>query len=146
MLLKIRGAGTSDVTLAIPCQAPTPTDQPVAALPAAPQFDVVDLVDRMMGSEDLARRVVGIFIDEMPGQLAALHRAVSRANANDTRMIAHSIKGAAANVGGECVRQLAAELEKVGAAGNLEAAAELLPVLDERFQSLRPVMQEFRKQ
>jgi CheY-like chemotaxis protein len=118
-----------------------------ATVQAAPSnacaFDKEDFIERLMGNESLARRVAGTFINSMPEQLAALASAIQSFDAPATRLAAHSIKGAAANVGGTAVRELAAKLEKMGEAGEMESAAAVLPQLDATFQSLKPVMQRF---
>jgi signal transduction histidine kinase/DNA-binding response OmpR family regulator len=106
-------------------------------------FDEEDFVERLMGNEAMARRVAGTFINTMPEQLAALANAIRSFDAPAARLAAHSIKGAAANVGGTAIRDLAAKLEKLGESGELESAAEFLPELDATFQSLKPVMQRF---
>jgi len=79
-------------------------------------FDSSELVDRMMGDEDLARLVVTTFIEDVSLQLAALRQALGSSNAPALQMGAHSIKGAAANVGEPSLRTIAARLEKLGEA------------------------------
>jgi signal transduction histidine kinase/CheY-like chemotaxis protein len=109
------------------------------------QFDEDDLVERLMGNRDLARRVAGAFIDSMPEQLAALANAIDRSDAREVAAVAHSIKGAAANVGGVAVRDLASRLEKLGASGVLASASEVMPELAVTFQSLKPAIERFRQ-
>jgi two-component system sensor histidine kinase/response regulator len=133
----IAGVGASALT-APTSIAPSPVEPPEEC-----QFDEADFVERLMGNESLAKRVAGAFIDTMPDQLAALDSAIRSFDAPATRLAAHSIKGAAANVGGVAVRELASKLEKMGEAGALDSAAEALPELHATFQSLKPVMQRF---
>lgn len=97
-----------------------------------------------MGDEDLARLIVATFIDDMPRQLAALELALGSGDATAMRMGAHSIKGAAANVGEPSLRAIAAQLEKMGEAGDLQSAIAVLPELSSVFESLRPHLQRFR--
>ncbi len=106
-------------------------------------FDGSELVDRMMGDEDLARLVVATFIEDMPRQLAALAQALGSADAPAMQMGAHSIKGAAANVGEPSLRAIAAQLEKLGEAGDLQSVIAILPELSSVFESLRPHLQHF---
>ncbi len=121
----------------------TPPAAPVSTLENNCQFDEGDLIERLMGNEDLARRVAATFINTMPEQLAALAVAIRSFDAPATRLAAHSLKGAAGNVGGVAVRDLASKLEKLGESGELESAAGFLPELDATFQNLKPVMQRF---
>ena len=55
---------------------------------------------------------------------------------------AHTIKGAAASVGGEAVRMAAAEMEQIARDGNLENMRRLLPELKERAAGLTRAMRE----
>jgi PAS domain S-box-containing protein len=123
------------------------TTKTTVSLPPEPaldcNFDKEDFVERLMGNEKLARRVAATFITSMPQQLTALATAIKSFDGPATRLAAHSIKGAAANVGGSAIRELAAKLEKMGESGEMESAAEVLPALDASFQALRPVIQRF---
>jgi CheY-like chemotaxis protein/HPt (histidine-containing phosphotransfer) domain-containing protein len=113
--------------------------QPVAAVavpgaepsrPAiAPAFNGGELLERMMGNEDLARRVVRRFLSDAPQQLANLAEAVSRSDAEAARLAAHSLKGAAANVGGALVSATAKRVEMMGKSGDLTGASQLIPEL-----------------
>lgn len=94
-----------------------------------PIFDVEDLLERLMGNTDLAGQVLATFLSTMPGDLAALAQAVSRSDAKSTRLAAHSIKGAAANVGGMRLTELARRMEALGRAADIEGARHLLPEL-----------------
>jgi CheY-like chemotaxis protein len=110
---------------------------------AAAGFDGNDLIERLMGSENLARRVASRFLEDMPRQLIALSQALTGADAESARRLAHSIKGAAANVSVEPVRGLAERLEELGKEGRLADAAELLPELVSTFDGLIPAMRRF---
>jgi len=111
--------------------------------PGAVAFDQEDLVERLMGNEDLARRIARGFVDDMPNQLALLAQAVSNFDAPAVRMVAHSIKGAAANVGGLEMREVAWKLEQTGGAADLVAAAAALPELSASFERAKPIFEKF---
>jgi signal transduction histidine kinase/DNA-binding response OmpR family regulator/HPt (histidine-containing phosphotransfer) domain-containing protein len=109
-----------------------------------PLFDPQGFIDRLMGNEALARRAAAAFVDSFPRQLAALADAIGRSDARGVAVTAHSLKGAAANVGVEPVRGLASRVEKLGVEGSLDAAVDLLPELAASFDSLKPVIEDFR--
>jgi HPt (histidine-containing phosphotransfer) domain-containing protein len=96
-----------------------------------------------MGDDEMARRVVAKFLGDMPRQLAALSQAISSADGSAVRMAAHSIKGAAANVGGIEVRDAAWKLEQLGKAGDLGPAASVLGDLSASLERVRPLMERF---
>jgi HPt (histidine-containing phosphotransfer) domain-containing protein len=112
-------------------------------LPDPLTFDAGDFVERLMGNEDLAGRVARAFLASMPGQLAALSKAIDRADAHATTLTAHSIKGAAANVSGDTLREAASMLEKLGESGALASAPPVLAELEAAYRALQRELQRF---
>jgi CheY-like chemotaxis protein/HPt (histidine-containing phosphotransfer) domain-containing protein len=119
----------------------TPLEE--ATGPDKSQFDADELIERLMGNSVLARRVAGAFIDSMPRELLALSNAIANSDAPAIALTAHSIKGAAANVGGVAVSEVAAKLESFGKTGAIVAASDVLPELEATFQALKPEIQRF---
>lgn len=118
-------------------------EPPVATPEDKSTFDEDDLVERMMGNEELAKRVAAAFVDGMPDQLIALANAIGRSDGPATMQAAHSIRGAAANAGGVAVRDLALKLEQSGVTGAVASGSEVLPDLTASFQALRPAVRRF---
>jgi two-component system, sensor histidine kinase and response regulator len=127
-----------------PATPPPAAPPPDAAPPAAPlvEFDEEDLLDRLSGSEQLAQRVVRIFLTDMPLQLAALAAAVNSGDSAAVRHGAHAIRGAAANAGGVRIRELAWQMEQAGSAGE-PVPEPALRELSESFARTREAMQRF---
>ena len=113
------------------------------AAPAPPQaFDRDGLLERLTGDTELAHRVVSGFLGEMAGQLAALAEAVGGADPNPVRLIAHSIKGAAANAGGVGLTEVARNMELLAKTGDLEGTRRLLPELTAGLERFRGEVKE----
>lgn len=106
-------------------------------------FDPEDLIDRMMGNEILARRIVGVFLEDTPRQLMALSDALQREDASLGSRIAHSIRGAASNAGGDAIVSMVREIECECIDGNLDQAKHRMPELEEQFKRLRPLLESF---
>jgi HPt (histidine-containing phosphotransfer) domain-containing protein len=106
-------------------------------------FDREDLIDRMMGNEDVARRVVNRFVTDMPAQLMALSKAIADTDHDKTHLLAHSIKGAASNVSGRAVTRAAAEIEAAARNGDMLRAEGVLPGLTVEFDRLNAAFCEF---
>jgi two-component system, sensor histidine kinase and response regulator len=104
--------------------APIPLSVPSAISLA---FDQEDFIERMMGNEVLAKRILRGFVNEIPRQIALLAEAVKNLDGAAVRLAAHSIKGAAANVGALEMRESAWKLEQTGASGDLTGAASTRP-------------------
>ena len=95
-----------------------------------------------MGDEDLAREVIGEFLNDIPRQIEALKRCLGLADASSAWRQAHLLKGAAATVGGDALHALALEMENDGKAGKLEALAAHMDDLERQFLRLKEAMTE----
>ncbi len=102
-----------------------------------PVFDRDALLDRLMGDQELAMGILSGFLQETPAQINALRLALTQGDANSVRRWAHTIKGAAGNVGAMLLREKAALLEQVAKAGELEQARELLKGLESSWEAFR---------
>ena len=115
----------------------------VTAAASSKAFDHRDFIDRLMGNQQLARRILRGFVEDMPRQIARLAQAVSEGDAGRVRLVAHSIKGAASSVCGLEVQEVARNLEQMGRSGDLTAVAAALAELSASFERVRPVMESF---
>ncbi len=107
-------------------------------------FDEAALMKRLMGDRDLARTLVGSFLEDIPKQLAALESHLNAGDAAAAERQAHSITGAAATVGSDAVRRVASEMEQAGRAGDLQEMSVRLSELAEQFQAAGKAMQNMK--
>ena len=134
-------------------QYPAAGEAPAAlrvAVPQAPKaegsaviFNQEIFLRRMMGDEEFARSVAVGFLQDLPKLLAGLKERVAQQDLELTWKQAHKMKGSAANVGGEALKEAAFEVEKAGKAGNLAAVAEWMPELELQSARLREVLQQW---
>ena len=96
-----------------------------------------------MGDEDLARRLVGRFLTDMPAQLAALSDAIGSADTSGGLLLAHSIRGAAANVSGDSMSGIASRIEAAMREGDIQMAGELLSGLGSEFEQAGAALRRF---
>jgi HPt (histidine-containing phosphotransfer) domain-containing protein len=106
-------------------------------------FDQEEFDEYIMGNEELARHILRRFLDDLPVQIARLAQAVSDGDAQQVRLAAHAIKGAAASVSGRQIRDASWKLEQQGRDGNLTAAAASLTELWASVERARPLMESF---
>ncbi len=102
-----------------------------------PIFDKAALADRLMGDEESIGMVINTFLESTPQQIEALTGHAGVGNTESVHQQAHSIKGAAAAVGGEAMRRVAFEIEKAGRAGDMERVKTMIPQLQDRFAELK---------
>jgi CheY-like chemotaxis protein len=103
--------------------APSAVIEPVA-------FDRIAALERLGGDEALFAEVAGLFLADSPQQLEEIRKAVSTRDAATLRRVAHSLKGAAAYVGGTAAAEAAHRLEMLGVENDLRTAPELLQSLE----------------
>jgi HPt (histidine-containing phosphotransfer) domain-containing protein len=86
--------------------------------------------------------VVEGFLADIPRQIEALRGYLDAGDAPGAERQAHTIKGASANVGGECLRIVAFKMEKAGKAGDLDAVKTHMPELEVQFDALKEAMEQ----
>jgi signal transduction histidine kinase/CheY-like chemotaxis protein/HPt (histidine-containing phosphotransfer) domain-containing protein len=123
-------ARTSAVPLAVPR----------ARLPVV--FDRAGMQSRLMNDEELIELVSNDFLNDMPQQIKALRMLAESGDAQGAGGKGHLIKGAAANMGGEALRAVAHEIERVGKAGDLDGVVARLAALELEFMRLKEAMAE----
>jgi HPt (histidine-containing phosphotransfer) domain-containing protein len=85
-------------------------------------FDRAVLMAQVMDDEDLACAIVMSFLDDIPQRLTLLKECLENGDAAGVTLQAHTIKGAAATVGGEALRAVAAEIERAAKTGDVSSA------------------------
>jgi signal transduction histidine kinase/CheY-like chemotaxis protein/HPt (histidine-containing phosphotransfer) domain-containing protein len=107
-------------------------------------FNLSRVMKSVMGDTELKAKVIEAFLGDMPRQVQGLKVLLEKQDAAGAGRQAHSIKGAAANVGGERLRQVAFEIEKAADTGNWTAVNERMGELEAQFSLLRDAIEEDR--
>ncbi|MDB5296013.1 MAG: hybrid sensor histidine kinase/response regulator [Phycisphaerales bacterium] len=91
-----------------------------------PPIDAGSLLNRCQGKSSLAERLLGKFEQQLAAQVDALRQSLDRQDREVLTRVAHTVKGTAANMSAEPLREAAAELERFGAAAEFDAAVASL--------------------
>ena len=110
---------------------------------AAPVFDKKGYRSRIMEDDSFGRILIEAFLSDMPQQIETLELAIVEGDALRAGKQAHKIKGAAANMGGEAMREIARQMEEAGKADNQDMLLSLLPTLRNTFEVLVPELKAF---
>lgn len=105
-------------------------------------FDTQQLEIVTENSAELAEQLIAIFLCSTPEQLTELKQALSVDDVKTSERIAHSVKSAAATIGGNQLREVALAAEMAGRAGNLTEMRQLYPELQKHFLALRDCLLE----
>ena len=106
-------------------------------------WDKGSLLKRLRGKEDRVRKIVSIFIKDMPQQIHALQQAIDAENLVSSREIAHLIKGVASNLSGADLTEIAAEMQQACVDEELEQLKMLYPRLTAQYSRLESRLQEY---
>ncbi len=93
-------------------------------------IDLDALLESVGGDCDLLDELAATFISEAPAWIASLRAALERGDAATVYRVAHGVTGAVGYFRAGQVRQLAAALEAIGHAGQLEGAPAALDQLE----------------
>jgi HPt (histidine-containing phosphotransfer) domain-containing protein len=115
--------------------ATAPADDPTPAPVLEPNV-LQDLRQMRTSSPDLIRDLLNLFRTDVPRQIRAMTEAVTAGDAERLRQVAHSVKGAAANLGAWKLARLCKELEQLARAGTAAAGASLVPELMPAYEAV----------
>jgi len=93
-----------------------------------------------MDDEELAISITKGFLDDLPGRIDELKGYLGAKDVAGVKHVTHSIKGAAANLGGNALSAVAADMEKKAKSGKFEAVTDSLPELEKQFFRLKEEM------
>ena len=104
-------------------------------------FDRQAFIERLMGDMDLVREITAGFVKDVPEQIHKLRKYIGKGDVKGAGDQAHSIKGAAANIGGLALSAAALAIEQAARDNSLEKVAAFLPELERQFQLLQESLQ-----
>jgi two-component system sensor histidine kinase/response regulator len=105
-------------------------------------FNQEELLARLMGDKILAARVIAAFLLDMPRQLDSLKNKLEHGDAPGARVQAHALKGAAATISAEALREVCLEAQNAAASMELSRALALLPRLQQQFELLKAALHQ----
>ena len=116
----------------------------VRSTPADVVFDDRVALARTGGDRKLLVEMIALFRSDYPSYLRRINRALQRRDGEALRTSAHALKGALATVASERGRELAADLERMGAARHFDGAdgkynrlRDHLALLEQAFETAR---------
>jgi PAS domain S-box-containing protein len=117
---------------------------PLAPAAGVPVWDQKGMSDRMMEDTDLIDTILGAFLEDIPGQIAALEGFIGTQDLSSTERQAHAIKGASATVGAERMRAIAFTIERSSAQRNLMMAQESIGELRDELSRFARAVEVYR--
>jgi CheY-like chemotaxis protein len=100
------------------------------------QLDLERLVQQLGGDEDIVDKLVRMFLETLPEQLAALRKASAERNDRNLARVAHGLKGAIANFGTGSAYREASRLEQSAKKGDWTEIASAQPEFEKQLDHL----------
>ncbi|MCP4592822.1 MAG: response regulator [bacterium] len=100
-------------------------------------LDVSGALERLGGDRELFTETVEVFLENLPEAIRELRSAVAQSDGQRLRMAAHSLKGAASNIGAVATCETAYRLERQGECEALATAETDLATLEAHLERLR---------
>jgi HPt (histidine-containing phosphotransfer) domain-containing protein len=97
-------------------------------------FDFEGMMERLMDDIDLARIITKVFISDTAKQICTLKQEIINHDCKNVEIQAHSMKGAAGNIGAEKFCCIAGKMEVAGRNSDLATVSNLMPELEKQFQ------------
>jgi two-component system, sensor histidine kinase and response regulator len=103
-----------------------------------PVFDIKDALNRVEGDHELLEEIIRIFTGECSSNMDAIRQAFAAGDARLLERLAHTIKGASANLSAVSTSEVAFKLEKLASANDLAGAGEWIDKLQHEIDRLLP--------
>ena len=103
-------------------------------------FDRTAFLDRIGGDEELCLEIIGLFLQDVPGQIEFLENTINKKDPALVDRQAHTLKGASGNVGAVSLQDAALQLELAGKNGDLSRATEMLNTIKKEFEKVKKAM------
>jgi CheY-like chemotaxis protein len=104
-------------------------------------YDRSGVLARLMGDAALAALVAQTFLNDMPRQIAALHRSVEARDRAHAELIAHTIRGAASSAGAISLSGLAQQFEAAAATAQWSALQTAANQIEAAFHEAKHQME-----
>ncbi len=103
-------------------------------------FDEKQILARLSDDKALAREVVAGFLRDVPEQLRKLRQHIAARDAEAVRMLAHTLKGAAATVSAPGLAAVSLQMQEAASAQDFTRSAALLSSCEREFERFKVVL------
>lgn len=107
-----------------------------------PVVDLHQALARVNGDKGFYQELLGMLLEDAPRQVEEIREAIGLGDASHVEQVAHSLKGAAASLGAEAVRNVVLSLEVLGRQSDLEGATIMLTELELEIERLNHFAEE----
>ncbi|MGL1892780.1 MAG: Hpt domain-containing protein [Spirochaetaceae bacterium] len=104
-------------------------------------LDIEGLISRTMNDLEITKEVLSCYLEETPGQLEELKKAVELENIGQIHEISHGIKGSSASVGAIKMQKLSEKIQYESQKNNHQLIKELTLDLEDIYTITKQVIE-----
>jgi PAS domain S-box-containing protein len=108
-------------------------------------LDLASALERVEGDRQLLEELAALFVEESAKNMEGIEEAFQAGEARLLERLAHTVKGASANIGATLVSRAALALEKQARSGDLANAREKIAALRVEIERLRPELESLQR-
>ncbi len=116
---------------------------PSTSVASEQSVDLARLEEVCGGDFDLERELIHTFDEDSRARLREMEALIVKGDCANLRITAHALKGASANMGAKRMSEMAANLEQMAIAGNLQQAQTVLEKLTRAQQEVQAVFMDY---
>ncbi len=109
-------------------------------------WDKPSALRRLGGKEKLLKKLLVLFLSECSERVTELQQAINKKDTENTRILAHTIKGSAANISALQLQDIASKLEHAANNAEITAFDVLFIELGEAFDRLKTSLSQYQSQ
>jgi len=109
-------------------------------------FKILDeqwLLEKARGNREFLKKLFAVFVEQEPGKVVQMRQAAKDSDFEELAFQAHALKGAAATMGAEILKNRAYEMEKAAKARDQAKALREIEALEGEMQDALAAMREF---
>ena len=88
-------------------------------------------------TKSLPKKSLGEFLEDVPRKYTALKESFDNGDSYSVQSLAHTLKGASANVGALALQEVAHQIEAAGDSGDMDKVGSLIPKIEEQLEMLK---------
>jgi len=101
------------------------------------------LLEKARGNRDFLKKLFAVFVEQQPRKLSEMQEAIAIGDLKEVAFMAHTLKGGAATMGAEVLKDRAYEVEKAAKTGDVDRAGREINAMGPELEQTIVAMQEF---
>jgi signal transduction histidine kinase/CheY-like chemotaxis protein/HPt (histidine-containing phosphotransfer) domain-containing protein len=103
------------------------------------------LLDKARGNREFLKKLFAVFVEQQPRKVEEMRQALQAGDLKEVAFMAHTLKGGAATMGAEVLKDRSYEVEKAAKVGDAELAEREIDALLEELGETMQAMREFMR-